>query len=275
MNDCRRIRAGRRGRVAAETALDVGCALLCAAVMAFMTAWIATAWAAGTASPHMGLYDGTPTQGEAEPSGAGRNSPVLPRNKKTEASVSGEETQDAPEEAQEAAEARMDLGMQEYRPASVLPAEASEEAERADEGPVRLTEEERAVVYIAKALYGECRGCTKTEQAAVVWCILNRVDSELPYMPDDIVSVVTQPKQFAGYADDKPVLEGLVEIAEDVMMRWKREKNGETDVGRVLPKEYLYFWGDKKHNYFRMELESFEYWDWSLESPYESLGRAR
>lgn len=145
----------------------------------------------------------------------------------------------------------------------------AEEAE-ADE-PVRLTEEERAAaVYIAKTLCGECKDCTKTEQAAVAWCILNRVDSELPYMPDDIVSVVTQPKQFAGYAEENPVLESLREISEDVMLRWKREKNGETDVGRVLPREYMYFWGDKIHNYFRKECEATEYWDWSLPSPYES-----
>ena len=152
---------------------------------------------------------------------------------------------------------------------TVVEANESEEAE-ADE-PVRLTEEERAAaVYIAKTLHGECKDCTKTEQAAVAWCILNRVDSELPYMPDDIVSVVTQPKQFAGYDEENPVLESLREISEDVMLRWKREKNGETDVGRVLPREYMYFWGDKIHNYFRKECEATEYWDWSLPSPYET-----
>ena len=46
--------------------------------------------------------------------------------------------------------------------------------------------------YIAKALYGEARGCSTTEQAAVVWCILNRVDDESGLWPDDIIGVVTQ-----------------------------------------------------------------------------------
>ena len=75
---------------------------------------------------------------------------------------------------------------------TVVEAVEAEEAE-ADE-PLRLTEEVRAAaIYIAKTLHGECKDCTKTEQAAVAWCILNRVDSEPPYRPDDIVSVVTQP----------------------------------------------------------------------------------
>lgn len=128
---------------------------------------------------------------------------------------------------------------------------------------------EEEAVYIAKTIYGEARGCTATEQAAVAWCILNRVDDESGLWPDDVIGVVTQANQFAGYDPDHPVLSELHEVAMDVLERWQREKAGETDVGRVLPEEYCYFHGDGKHNYFRQEYEGGPVWNWSLESPYE------
>ena len=56
----------------------------------------------------------------------------------------------------------------------------------------------REAEYIAKAVYGEAGICCTTEQAAVVWCILNRVDSTDPYYPDDIIAVITQTGQFHG-----------------------------------------------------------------------------
>ena len=51
--------------------------------------------------------------------------------------------------------------------------------------------------------------------------------------------------------------------------RWLNEKDGETEVGRVLPREYLFFTGDGKHNHFRTEWDGGQVWDWSLQSPYE------
>lgn len=47
-------------------------------------------------------------------------------------------------------------------------------------------------------------------------------------------------------------------------------KDGETDTGRVLPSDYLWFSGDGKHNYFRNAYKGGETWDWSLPSPYET-----
>lgn len=122
--------------------------------------------------------------------------------------------------------------------------------------------------YIAKTLYGEARGCSVTEQAAVVWCILNRVDDESGLWPDDIIGVVTQENQFAGYSQEHPVLPELYDMAMDVLERWQREKAGETDVGRVLPADYCFFQGDGQHNYFRREFEGGQVWDWRLETPY-------
>lgn len=123
--------------------------------------------------------------------------------------------------------------------------------------------------YIAKTLYGEARGCSTTEQAAVAWCILNRVDDESGLWPDDIIGVVTQEHQFAGYSQEHPVLPELYDLALDVLERWQREKAGVDDVGRVLPVDYCYFQGDGQHNYFRQEFEGGPVWDWRLESPYE------
>lgn len=137
------------------------------------------------------------------------------------------------------------------------------------EPPPRDWTEEAA--YLAKTVYGEARFCSKTEQAAVMWCILNRVDDQSGMFPDDIPAVVTQRLQFHGYAADNPVLPELLELALDVIDRWQREKSGETDVGRVLPPEWLYFHGDLiAHNYFQKEYRGAELWNWSLPSPYES-----
>lgn len=121
---------------------------------------------------------------------------------------------------------------------------------------------------LARMLYGEARGCSKTEQAAVVWCALNRVDSADPFYPDDIIGVVTQANQFHGYNSDNPVEPELLSLVEDVLARWAAEGDG-ADAGRVLPKEYLFFSGDGYHNYFRTEWDGGRTWDWSLASPYE------
>lgn len=126
-----------------------------------------------------------------------------------------------------------------------------------------------AAEYIAKTLYGECRNCTKTEQAAVAWTILNRVDSEDPYFPDDIIGVVTQFEQYHGYSESNPVLPELLALTQDVLLRWELEKMGVGDVGRVLPVDWLWFYGDGIHNYFQNEYEGAALWDWSMPSPYE------
>lgn len=123
--------------------------------------------------------------------------------------------------------------------------------------------------YLAKTIYGEARGCSTTEQAAVVWCVLNRVDDESGLWPDDIVAVVTQPSQFHGYDPDHPVVPEFLALAEDVLARWEIEDTCVGDVGRVLPQEYTYFSGDGRHNYFRTEYTGGETWGWTAESPYE------
>lgn len=128
------------------------------------------------------------------------------------------------------------------------------------------------VIALAKLLWGECRGvASKMNQAAVVWCVLNRVDSDLCYMPDNIIAVVTQQNQFIGYRESNPVSSDLVNLVIDVLNRWEAEKNGSANVGRVLPKKYIYFYGDGIENHFRDEysFSASEEWNWDCVNPYE------
>lgn len=124
------------------------------------------------------------------------------------------------------------------------------------------------VIVVAKILWEECRGVKSvTQQACVAWTIVNRVDAG---DSKSIYAAVTKPNQFA-WNSSAPVTEELYDLAEDVLIRWSKEKSGYTDVGRVLPEDYLWFRGDGEVNYFRNCYSGdYEIWDYSLPSPYES-----
>lgn len=124
------------------------------------------------------------------------------------------------------------------------------------------------VEALAKMLYGEARGISSDmEKAACVWCVLNRVDD--PRFPDSVLEVLEAPYQFAGYSAEYPVLPELATLAADVLKRYHAERDGEANVGRVLPAEYLYFTGDGKNNHFTIGWKDAETWDWSLQNPYD------
>lgn len=132
-----------------------------------------------------------------------------------------------------------------------------------------VTEEE--VTAAAQAVWGEARGVeSRMEQAAVVWCMLNRMDAR----GEGLGEVVTAPYQFAWSLENDTVDDygrDLEELVWDVIHRWEREKNGESDVGRVLPAGYQYFGAQGGRNWFRSDYDSFEdVWDWSLPDPYEA-----
>ncbi len=130
----------------------------------------------------------------------------------------------------------------------------------------QLKDYDEEMDMLAKLVWAEARGIdSKMEQAAVVWCVLNRVDAG--FSNDTISGVVKARSQFA-YSSGLPVKEGLRDLAQDVLIRWLLEKRGIGDVGRVLPKEYLYFAGHDGHNWFRKGYSSRKYWDWSLPDPY-------
>lgn len=128
------------------------------------------------------------------------------------------------------------------------------------------------VVVLAKIIYGEARGiASQTEQAAIVWCVLNRFDAGYGSTIDEVAKA---PYQFA-YRATNPTTDDygrdLIALAQDVLSRWELERNGETDVGRVLPLEYKYYSGWNGHNRFRTTYyKPYKFWDWSLESPYET-----
>ncbi len=146
-----------------------------------------------------------------------------------------------------------------YSPEPEMPQLAAE--------PVKLYTE-ADVEMLARLIYTEARGVkSKTEQAAVVWVVLNRLDNT-NRPQKTIADVVTAPHQF-DYRPWAPVLPEFEELAADVLERWQAEKDGQADVGRVLPVEYQYFEGRGGHNWFSAKWRSDEYWDWSLPSPYE------
>lgn len=152
------------------------------------------------------------------------------------------------------------LDMQETTTEQITEQEAVEK----EEYVTYFTEDD--VKDIAKLLLRECGGVpSKTEQACVAWCVLNRVDEH----DSSIHEVLRSPNQFAFY-ESTEVQDDLYDLAKDVLSRWNDERNGVSDVGRVLPKEYTYFHGDGVHNYFRNSFDgNYETWDYSLKSPYE------
>lgn len=118
---------------------------------------------------------------------------------------------------------------------------------------------------IGRVIWGEAGGIeSKTERAAIAWCILNRADA----WDMTVEEVVTAPNQFQGYRKSGECPKEHINLAVDVLTRWTREKNGEAPVGRVLPAEYLYFIGDGSHNYFTEEWRDGLFWQWRLTSPY-------
>lgn len=146
-------------------------------------------------------------------------------------------------------------------------AEINEDVAQVLPGQYQATDEE--ITMLAKLIWGEARGVQSvTQRAAVIWCVLNRVDAS--EFPDTIAEVVLQKKQFVGYAESFPATDENVEIVEDVISRWNAEKVCTAESGRVLPSDYKWFTGDGQSNYFTNGWPSGDTWDWSMDSPYAS-----
>ena len=129
------------------------------------------------------------------------------------------------------------------------------------------------VELISKTVYGEALVTNSdTHMSMVVWCILNRVDSKEYGCGESIEHVVTFPYQFIGYKDSNPVDEHIEWLVRDVLNRWIQEKQGKADVGRTLPKSYLWFTGDGEYNKFRnkFEYEKADFWMEPTSTPYQN-----
>lgn len=171
------------------------------------------------------------------------------------------------ESPQEATGEPQTASQQTPHPSQQTPVCGESAVENSPDAAPQWEPDESEVDYLAKTIYGEAGVVrSKARQAAVAWCILNRVDS--PIFPDTIAEVVTAPYQFAGYHADRTPPEAYYELARDVLTRYHAEQQGETDAGRTLPREYLYFTGDGTENYSTATWRGTDYWDWSLPDPY-------
>lgn len=132
---------------------------------------------------------------------------------------------------------------------------------------------DKDVIAMAQMAYGEgWITQSDTEMSWSMWCVCNRLDSGDPFYRncDSIYDIITQDGQFHGYDPNNPIEDRLVDLAEDVLDRWSAEKQGATDVGRTLPEEYLFFFGDGRHNHFTTEWQGGIEYDGHLGSPYEN-----
>lgn len=108
------------------------------------------------------------------------------------------------------------------------------------------------VDMIARILYNEARHLPTVEQSMVVWCMLN--SWEVEGYGRSFAEVVQNKFTYNPYneieADKKWV-------AQDVLTRYVRECKGEPEVGRTLPKGYIYMVGDEwqTHNIFRKDFD--------------------
>ena len=135
---------------------------------------------------------------------------------------------------------------------------------------VRSVISEEDEVLLAKMLWGEDRQNPMYMRAAVIWCVFNRVDAW-----NQRIEQIINHTQFTGYSPYNPVKDWAVKLVRDVALRYALEKNGFTDVGRTLPKRFLYFEfiPPRPENIFKVRKNisdpANETWDWSLPSPYK------
>lgn len=132
-----------------------------------------------------------------------------------------------------------------------------------------LNEHYSDAVAMAGIMYAEARGLDEREQSMVCWCILNRWDAGK--YGNTLNDVIWSRSQFAH--SKKTVSDSgtnLVWIAQDVLQRWYKEKHGYKDVGRTLPQGYCFYYGNGRHNFFRMKNSGAGAYEFGLSNPYEA-----
>lgn len=129
-----------------------------------------------------------------------------------------------------------------------------------------FTEEE--INLLAKLIWSESRGIkSDMHKAAIVWSVTNRITTLYRGCIKDLLYSGAYRKSYKKL----PIVDEFKDIAEDVLNRYIQELNGVEDVGRILPKEYIFWYGDGEYNYFRNKYKApYTVWDWSLDNPYES-----
>lgn len=128
------------------------------------------------------------------------------------------------------------------------------------------------IIMVAQLIHAEAGSVYPlNRRAAVAWTVCNRIDNGYSPSRTTISAVITQPGQYAWYSSCS-YTDLDYEIAKDVLTRWATEQiTGETNEGRVLPSEYMFFWGDGSQNHFNDGKGN--YWDYSVDyDPYEDWG---
>jgi hypothetical protein len=95
-----------------------------------------------------------------------------------------------------------------------------------------ISEIEREAEHISKVVYGMGRNHSVNDQKAIVWCILNRVESA--GFPSTITEVCQQPQQWIGYSDDNPVLTEIYDMVLSILKDWHNNSH------RPMDKSYVY-----------------------------------
>lgn len=170
------------------------------------------------------------------------------------------------------------IGLQETNPiiqeaSRIWWAEEQAKQERAEaERQAFLDAHYSDAIMMAKVMYCEARGISdKRELSMIAWTILNRLDAGI--FGSSIPEIITAPRQFA-YRKNAPTTNDLgvdlFALAQDVLLRWQAEREGQVDVGRTLPKGYCYYKGNGKHNYFQLTDKGKGYlWFEGYGNPYE------
>lgn len=97
------------------------------------------------------------------------------------------------------------------------------------------------VMMVSQTVWGEYRGEDADQRAAVVWCILNRVEDDR--FPNTISEVVRQPYQFQGFSPNNPS-EPFADEVRDILIRWHEGEHG-------IDPSLCWFYGDGKINHYR------------------------
>lgn len=145
-------------------------------------------------------------------------------------------------------------------------------APKVEETPCPITEDE----YTLMAELMECEAeivysagyrngiSPEARVSAVAWTVLNRLDAG---HGKTIESIIKSPYQYAWYPGITAP-EWAIKLAKDVGARWWKEHNGYTEVGRTIPPDFMWFYGDGSENYFSDQYKGGNIWDWSLPDPY-------
>lgn len=119
---------------------------------------------------------------------------------------------------------------------------------------------------VAKVLYG-MQDNTDAGKRLAVWCVINRVGSYI--YPSTIAEVCSQDKQWMGYSNDNPVIQGLYNIAYEELEYWHN--------GGLLPMntDYVFLGWTQREITLRTDFEEKNHCKYFYESDFEEFEQAR